>query len=134
MTDDFKQFVYVDEPDKEWTGVALRDMNNGRWRVLEPVQFMGVVLPKYYESDLYSVPWLARILVPKVLKRGNVAALFHDYIIDAKEHPRGFADKVFLEAMRVSGVKWHRRIAIHSVVSSYTQYLKAKAKVTQALQ
>lgn len=131
----YYDFVYVDRPDDPWEGLAVRDLNNGKWRVLESVRFMHITLEAGFETDFYSIPWYARMIIPKVQRRGNIASAFHDFIITelADFYPRSHADKVFMQAMKKSGVRKLRRFLIHGGVSGYTKYLPWKFQLLDKL-
>lgn len=78
------------------------DRRNRRWHV--PVGFV---------SDLASVPWFGRWLVPRA-GRHNRAAVLHDWLFYLRGHGRApcsrwEADNLMLEAMRVDRVRFTRR-------------------------
>ena len=124
-----QKFYYQRRPNVQFTGVALRDLNNGKWKVIEPFCFrfnvgMDICVHAGYTTDLFSVPRPARWLVPKVLSRGNAAAIVHDYVLSelSNTHSRQLADKIFVAAMKESGIKPWRRILIGSGVKAYTKW------------
>ena len=74
-----------------------------------------VMVPKGFNTDLASVPPIARMLIPKSGKY-NQAAVVHDYLYHTMERPRKEADKIFLEAMKVLGVPFWKRHVMHKAV------------------
>lgn len=81
-----------------------------------------VVIPKGYRTDFASIPGLFRIFYERVGQHSK-AALVHDYIYDTRgvslttapgvKRPvsRSEADRIFLQAMEVLGVRYTKRRA-----------------------
>lgn len=71
-----------------------------------------VVVPNRFSTDLASIPRFPPLLRHWLLKNGKhrPAAVVHDYLCRlGLQFPRRLADKIFLEAMALVGVKrWHR--------------------------
>jgi hypothetical protein len=100
------------------TPLWLEDLDGTRWIVCAPFRYQSdllrgiVVVPVETETDLASIPWLCRGLVPQSGK-WNRAALLHDASLTNKlQTPQGWqvrlirdlCDRLFLEAMLLSGV------------------------------
>ncbi len=86
---------------------------NTRWRVVEPVEIDGVLIPKGFVTDGASVPRMLWWLFPPT-GRYMEAALLHDYLL--QEHPRYYADHQFLSSMTRLGVaKWRRQVMFYAV-------------------
>ena len=74
-----------------------------------------VTVPDRFETDLASIPRLARLLIPKN-DRHRAPAVVHDYLCRLDDFSRKTADKIFLEAMALVGVKRVRRRAMYLAV------------------
>ena len=74
-----------------------------------------VVVPDRFETDLASIPRIARLLIPKN-DRHRAPAVVHDYLCRVDDFSRKIADRIFLEAMGLVGVKWSRRTAMYLAV------------------
>ncbi len=90
-----------------------------RWRLVEPLVYevgalgsgQAIVAPRGFETDFASIPWPVSLVLPRWGRWGR-AAVIHDLGYDllgrAAPHPlmptRAEADRVFHEAMLVSGV------------------------------
>lgn len=111
------------------------------WRLLEPLEWVldGVdgkdrlVVPQGFQTDLASIPWAARWLIP-ASGPWQRAAVIHDWlyqncgVVDVIEtwfgnrvpmmryFDRARCDKIFADAMREAGVARATRIAIWSAV------------------
>ena len=72
-----------------------------------------VIIHTGFETDLSSIP---RILTPvfPINGRHRAAAIVHDYLCLEGEVGRKLADRVFLEAMRVSEVSSWRRYLMYA--------------------
>lgn len=104
------------KPEMWWTdGVLIYHSNIER----KPGHPYRIVVPDHYETDLASIPRFPPLLRSLFLKNGHhrIAAVVHDYLCGlGKEFPRRVADKIFLEAMKLRGVKrWHRRLMYFAV-------------------
>lgn len=77
-----------------------------------PIQ---VTVPHRFETDLASIPRLARLLIPKN-DRHRAPAVVHDYLCRLEDFSRKLADKIFLEAMVLVGVKRVRRRTMYWAV------------------
>ena len=79
-----------------------------------------IEVPAGAETDLASIPsiiprWL---LDPNGLSR--LPAIVHDYLCRTGYQPRSMADRVFLEAMKLVGVRRWRRWSMYSAVRILT--------------
>ena len=69
----------------------------------------NIVIPAGFVTDFASIPRIFRAIHP-VNGRHRKAAVVHDYLCRSIEVKRKDADNVFLEAMKVCGVKgWRSR-------------------------
>ena len=115
----------VDEPEK-WTLAdeciyqsALLDAGGAPIRV---------VVPEGFETDLASIPRIARVFI---VKNGlhRAAAIVHDYLCRlGLLFSRVQADRIFLEAMKVCGVPLVRRRLMFWAVSINTARLRLIGK------
>jgi hypothetical protein len=99
-------------PEGKYGGrVAVTPIDAKRWRLLEPICYIGDVdkflVPEGYVTDFASVPRIAVWLVPSY-GRYTPAAILHDYLLtDALKSGRvtsNDADGLFRRAMRELGV------------------------------
>lgn len=71
--------------------------------VKEPLVFTGremrVEVPVGFETDLASIPWWARWVIPKAHSNAY-AAVIHDFCYDTRFTERQLADAMFFEALR----------------------------------
>lgn len=78
-----------------------------------------VIVPDRFITDFASLPRWPSFIRSVFIKNGKhrPAAVVHDYLCRlGKAFPRRKADAIFLEAMKVVGVKrWHRRIMYWAV-------------------
>lgn len=75
----------------------------------------SIDVPIGFMTDFASVPGLFRFLVSKWGKHGN-ATVIHDYCYWTQERSRKESDKIFKEAMEVSGVKAWRKMLVYLAV------------------
>ena len=67
-----------------------------------------IVVPDKFETDLASIPRIARLIIPKN-DRHRAPAVVHDYLCRLDDFSRKLADKIFLEAMALVTVGRTRR-------------------------
>lgn len=67
-----------------------------------------LVVPKGTPTNLASVPWFGRILVP-VSGKHTEASIVHDFCYAGKALSQFESDWLFLTGMRTAGVAWWRR-------------------------
>lgn len=99
------------------------------WKLERPFSYTTAVLgppikftvPTGFIYDLASIPRIFRSVIPQVGKHREAATL-HDYLYNRKGKLDDFvftrkeADKVFLEAMKLSGVRFTRRRVMYAAV------------------
>lgn len=99
------------------------------WKLLAPLTYttgitgrqVDISVPTGFVNDLASIPRIFQSIVPKVAKHRR-AAVIHDYLYANKgklgyaKFTRKQADQVFLEAMKVDGVRWTRRRIMYMAV------------------
>ena len=89
------------------------------WRLLGPLSAndgeQGWQIPTGFHTDFSSIPRLARSIIP-VLGRQNKASVLHDWLYVTKIVNRAEADRIFLAAMRSSGVSFPKRNAMYLAV------------------
>ena len=74
-----------------------------------------LVVPKGTPTNLASVPWFGRILVP-VSGKHTEASIVHDFCYAGKALSRFESDWLFLTGMRTAGVaRWRRWVAYLAV-------------------
>ena len=88
----------------------------------------SIIVPDDFQTDLASIP----PFVPEWLIQRNgkhrKAAIVHDFLCRLEGFPRRLADRIFLEAMAVSGEARWRRVAMYSAVSLMTGWIKLRGK------
>jgi hypothetical protein len=66
-----------------------------------------IELPRNFETDFASVPWVFTSLFPKFSKDTNRSAVLHDYLYRVKIFTKEKSDDVFYQGMVADGVsKW----------------------------
>lgn len=97
---------------------------NGKWRINAPLIFASIeqgktfTVPAGFVSDFASVPrvpfafWLTG-------DTAHEAAVVHDWLYVSKIVDKKTADKVFLEAMKETGVAWWRRSVMWAAVALF---------------
>lgn len=88
----------------------------------------NIRVPEGFETDLASIPkWVPRRIADPAGK-SRAPAIVHDWLCRKKIGPRSRADKIFLEAMEVTGVPWWRRRLMYRAVTLLTFWLKVQGK------
>lgn len=111
--------------------IHVMDWGSDEWVLTRPLTYFTNVLNKFtalpitaprgFVNDLASIPRLFQSLIPKIGKH-RYAAVTHDWMYYKQGHignlrlSRKQADKIFLEGMKVAGVKWIRRHAMYQAV------------------
>jgi len=87
-------------------------VDDDRWLLISPLLYESdiagtIVVPAGFTTDFASVP---RLPVAFMLfgDEAHPAATVHDYLYRCTRVSRATADKVFLEAMSVTGLGWKR--------------------------
>jgi hypothetical protein len=84
-----------------------------------------VWVPEGFQTDFASVPALGMALIGG--QPGDRAAIVHDYLIKSGQVHRTVADRVFLEALRVSGVPEEVAGTMYHAVAVYTSWQEASS-------
>jgi hypothetical protein len=93
----------------------------GGYKLLAPLRYYSTLLdreievPTGFVTDFASVPAVARVFISGHGK-DRWAATVHDYLYSILAYDRKTADRVFLEAMEVSGVGLIKRRAMYRAV------------------
>lgn len=96
-----------------WTGPAkMREMLAD---LVWETETARRVIKKGFKSDLYSVEWLGKLVVPDVVEH-LAPAILHDEAYTRQDISRKEADDMFLEAMKSVGIAMWRRWAIYLAV------------------
>ena len=98
-------------------GFELKNASGDQLWILEaPLEYVStlanVTVPKGFITDFASVPRLP-FVYDVLANMAQRAAVVHDYLYSMGVVPRAIADKVLLEAMKISGVSWAKRNAIY---------------------
>jgi len=91
--------------------------NPEEWVVFQPLKYRTnagrlIVVPAGFVTDLASIPRLLYAIFP-VNGLHRAAAILHDYLYERKIYKRSICDKLFLEAMKSSGVSYATRTAMY---------------------
>jgi hypothetical protein len=84
-------------------------------------------VPAGFVTDFASIPRIFRWLHP-VNARHRKAAVIHDYLCRKPGFIRKVADKIFLEAMKLSGVARWRRTQMYLAVRLLSLFLRLKTE------
>lgn len=74
-----------------------------------------LIVPAGFVTDLASIPRILYALIP-VNGRHRAAAILHDWLYETQPLPRAECDRLFLDAMADSGVRWTQRQAMYAGV------------------
>jgi len=87
------------------------------FKLLAPMDVVeySIVVPMGFVTDLASVPWFARWLVP-TWGKFSAASIVHDWLYFDQPCSREEADTIFAELMKADGVRASRRMALVSGV------------------
>lgn len=72
-----------------------------------------IVVPPGFITDLASIPWLARTIVPHN-RAERMPAVLHDYLFVVQDRPLGEVNALMYEAMRSTGVGLYARTMIRA--------------------
>ena len=111
------------EPDQWWLDGELVYQSDLIGEDGKPVL---VTVPDKYPTDLASIPRFPPLLRTLFLKNGRhrPAAVPHDFLCRLGiEFPRRLADRIFMEAMKLVGVKRWKRYPMYWAVRTNTERL-----------
>ena len=90
---------------------------NENYRYYSDVVCEWITVPKGFVFDFASIPKLAWSIVgAPATGLHRFAAVVHDYIYSTQKYSREICDKIFLEAMTVSGVVYWKRKTMYYAV------------------
>lgn len=90
------------------------------WRLLEPFSYLDpdhglIEVPAGFETDFASVPRWPLVFV-LLGQYGHAAAVIHDWLYRTGKLSRADADRVFLNALRSSGIaRWRAYLMFYGV-------------------
>ncbi len=101
-------------------GLFLEDIDGDTWRVHKPFGYVTksrdkICVPVGFVTDLASIPWLFRRVLPKSGPY-NKAAVIHDWLYRNHTFERSRCDDILLEAMAFEGVGYCKRYTIYWAV------------------
>lgn len=103
------------------TDLVVKALDDKTWRLTEDLVYQSdilgvIVVPAYYITDFSSVPRLpfAYLLAGDT---AHEAAVVHDYLYQAQPCTKSQADRVFREAMGVTGIVAWRKNLMYTAVS-----------------
>jgi hypothetical protein len=93
--------------------LRVEEVDDGRWRLLEDFVYHSdvvgsIIVPAGFVTDFASVPRVP-VAFWFVGDTAHLAAVVHDYLYSTGIFPKATADRVFLEAMAVTGIPHWRR-------------------------
>lgn len=72
----------------------------------------ALVVPRDFVTDLASIPRVLYSVIP-VNGRHRSASILHDWLYETQPFPRAVCDRLFLNAMADSGVRFSQRWAMY---------------------
>lgn len=99
-----------------------RYIGGGRWKLTAPFEYhskkYGIFkVPEFFISDGASIPKFAFSLIGGRWTGKYVeASIIHDYLYFTQTTKRSYADRVFLEGMKILGVGWLKRRVMYLAV------------------
>jgi hypothetical protein len=99
----------------------------GMFELVKPLVYYSdlvgaeIIVPATFQTDFASIPWFLHSLI-QVNGAHRRAAVVHDYLcVYGKELgiKQSKADRIFLEAMKVLGVRWTQRTSMFIAVRIY---------------
>lgn len=99
--------------------VPLMPYKVGEWMVMEDLQYVSLsgktyTVPKYFVTDLASIPWIAEPAFNGVDSR--LPGVLHDFAYCLNQQERSVCDDLLSEALSVTGCDPTRRRLIHAGV------------------
>lgn len=126
-----------------WGPLRLEEYRDEHWYVLEDLVYttdtfllpQNIIVPSYFPTDLASIP---HILRPIIRQAGtHKAAVLHDWLVYRNPNEyrlgsdgitRAQADRIFLEALLVTGVpKWKAR-SMYLAVRLYSKLAHGRSR------
>lgn len=103
--------------------LVLKNIDGDSWILHEPFGYVTkaqetIIAPKAFPTDLGSIPWLFRRILPKSGPY-NRSTVIHDFICKMKLFSWSRSADIFLEAMQFEGVGYMKRYAVYWAVRSY---------------
>lgn len=99
------------------------------WRLLEPFSYLDpdhglIEVPAWFETDFASVP-RCPLTFSLMGQYGHAAAVIHDWLYSTGQLSRADADRVFLNALRSSGIaRWRAYLMWAGVrIGGYPHYI-----------
>ena len=95
---------------------------NKVWKVTSPITYTSIktgriTIPVGFTTDFASIPRIFYSFIPRMGWRYNYASLLHDYLYSRDCFDLGItrseADKIFLDAMDLLGVRRWRRVIMY---------------------
>ena len=95
--------------------LKIEQVSEDEWILLSDLEFQAgneltFVVPKGFKTDLASVPWWGRSIVPRY-GRYTKSAVLHDYLLKLHPDNREFADTWLVRAMKTENTRtWRRKL------------------------
>jgi len=98
-----------------YSDFKLQPLRNHKFKLLEPVRYKNVLVPKNFKTDGASVPRVFWWLFPPNRTDYLPCAIIHDYLCDLGAYKK--ADECFKHCLKDIAIpKWQRWIMYHAVV------------------
>ena len=98
----------------KYSNFKLQPLKSHKFKLLEPVKYKDIEVPKGFTSDGASVPRFAWFIFPPNRTDYLPCAIIHDYLCDLEQYNK--ADKYFKECLKHLQVnKIHRCIMYYAV-------------------
>jgi len=114
----------------KYSDFKLQPLRNHKFKLLEPIKYYNVLVPKNFTTDGASVPRAFWWLFPPNRTDYLPCAIIHDYLCNKGEYRK--ADEYFKQCLEEINIpKWQRWLMVTAVVLYHTvrypkQYLKGE--------
>lgn len=93
---------------------------DGEWVLDRRLRYVSpdgemITVPAGFVTDLASIPRVFHALIP-INGRHRAAAILHDWLYETQSRSRAESDRLFLDAMADSRVRWSQRWAMYLAV------------------
>lgn len=107
--------------------LIVKHLDGRKWELVESfVYFVGhedssdrIHVPEGFITDFASIPRIFWTIIGPPTGEYGKAAIIHDYLYSIQTNKRSYADRIFLEAMKVLKVNWLKRRLMWFAVRSF---------------
>lgn len=102
------------------TELITRHIDGKNFEVMKPFAYEHdndlIIVPNGYITDFASIPKLFWRVVGHPVGKHGKAAVIHDYLYSSHLYSKKESDRIFYDAMRISGVSWWKRSIMYNTV------------------